>query len=230
MNELLAGSAYFGLALSLGMFWVGSCIQKKWKNPLLNPLLIASGIIIAILVIFNIEYETYEKGASHLSYFLTPVTVCLAVPLYRQINVLKDNLLAVMISIICGCIAHAAIIVVISSLLQLDMSLAFSLLPKSVTTAIAVGISDEIGGIASITLIGVSIAGTSGAVFAPMILKLFRITEPVAQGLAIGTSAHALGTTKAVELGEVQGAMSSLAIVVTGILTVIIVPIVIEIM
>lgn len=230
MNELLAGSVYFGLALSLSAFWVGSCVQRKWKHPLLNPLIIASCIIIAILVVFNIEYNTYEKGASYLSYFLTPVTVCLAVPLYRQIRVLEDNLLAVIISIVCGCISHAAVIVVLSYFFQLDYPLISSLLPKSVTTAIAVGISEQINGVASITLIGVSIAGTSGALFAPAVLKLFRIKEPVAQGLAIGTASHALGTTKAVELGEVQGAMSSLAIVVAGILTVVIVPIVIEIM
>jgi len=230
MNEILVDSAYFGLFLSLGAFWIGSCIRKKWNSPLLNPLLIASFICIAFLLIFNIEYETYDKGASHLSYFLTPVTVCLAVPLYRQIQVLKDNMTAVLISITCGSIAHAIIIVIITNIVKLDQTLIYSLLPKSVTTAIAVGISNEIGGIASITLIGVMIAGTSGAVFAPIVLKLFRITEPVAQGLAIGTSSHAMGTTKAVEMGEIQGAMSSLAIVVTGILTVIIVPIVAELL
>ena len=190
----------------------------------LNPLLIAIVIVIVFLLITGISYETYQYGAKYLSYFLTPVTVCLAVPLYKQIEILKNNLAAILISIVIGCLAHAGILIAVTVLCKMDQQLLLSVMSKSVTTAIALGVTDEIGGIQGITVIGVMIAGISGAVVGPSILKLFHITEPIAQGLALGSASHAVGTSKAIELGEIQAAMSSLAIVVTGILTVIIVP------
>lgn len=226
MNEMLQTSAYFGVALSVLTYWIGWNIQKKWKYPICNPLLISMILIIAFLSVFDISYETYQYGAKYITYFMTPATICLAVPLYRQIQKLKENIVAIFISILCGALAHVAIIVGIAALFSIDNTLTFSLLPKSVTTPIALGISGEIGGIGAVTVVGVCIAGIMGAVTGPSILKLVRIKEPVAQGLAIGSASHAIGTSKAVELGEVQAAMSSLAIVVTGILTVIIVPIV----
>jgi predicted murein hydrolase (TIGR00659 family) len=224
LNEILGESLFFGMALSLVAYRIGFGIQKKWKKVFFNPLLIAIVIVIAFLSITGITYETYQYGAKYLSYFLTPVTVCLAVPLYKQLQVLKDNLAAVIISIALGCIAHAGILVALAAFFRLDSQLLLSLLPKSITTAIALGVSSEVGGIQGITVIGVMVAGISGAVVGPTLLKLFHITEPVAQGLAMGSCSHAIGTSKAIELGEVQAAMSSLAIVVTGILTVIVVP------
>jgi predicted murein hydrolase (TIGR00659 family) len=224
LNEILGESLFFGMALSLVAYRIGFGIQKKWKKVFFNPLLIAIVIVIAFLSITGITYETYQYGAKYLSYFLTPVTVCLAVPLYKQLQVLKDNLAAVIISIALGCIAHAGILVALAAFFRLDDQLLLSLLPKSITTAIALGVSSEVGGIQGITVIGVMVAGISGAVVGPTLLKLFHITEPVAQGLAMGSCSHAIGTSKAIELGEVQAAMSSLAIVVTGILTVIVVP------
>lgn len=226
MNEILQSSVYFGVALSIFTYWIGWKIQQKWKYPICNPLLISMILIIAFLSVFDIEYETYQYGAKYITYFMTPATICLAVPLYKQIQKLKENIAAIMISIVCGCLSHVAIIAGIAAIFSIDNTLTFSLLPKSVTTPIALGISGEIGGIAAVTVVGVCIAGIMGAVVGPSILKLVRIKEPVAQGLAIGSASHAIGTSKAVELGEVQAAMSSLAIVVTGILTVIIVPIV----
>ena len=190
----------------------------------MNPLLIAIVLVIVFLLITGISYETYQYGAKYLSYFLTPVTVCLAVPLYKQMETLKKNMAAILISIAIGCVTHAGVLIAITTMFKMDKQLLMSVMSKSVTTAIALGVTNEIGGIQGITVIGVMVAGISGAVVGPTLLKLFHITEPVAQGLAMGSASHAIGTSKAIELGEIQAAMSSLAIVVTGILTVIIVP------
>lgn len=224
MDELLRESLFFGMILSLGAYKIGFEIQKKWKKVYLNPLLISIVLVIAFLSITGISVETYQYGAKYLSYFLTPVTVCLAVPLYKQLETLKKNLAAVIVSISIGCLAHAGVLIGVAFLCNMDEQLLRSIMSKSVTTAIALGVTNEIEGIQAITVIGVMVAGISGAVAGPAILKLFHITEPVAQGLAMGSASHAIGTSKAIELGEVQAAMSSLAIVVTGILTVIIVP------
>jgi len=224
LNEVLRESLFFGMILSLLAYKIGFEIQRKWKKVFLNPLLIAIVIIIVFLMVTGISYETYQYGAKYLSYFLTPVTVCLAVPLYKQLETLKKNMAAILISIAIGCVAHAGVLIAITFFCRMDKQLLLSVMSKSVTTAIALGVTSEIGGIQGITVIGVMVAGISGAVLGPGLLKLFHITEPVAQGLAMGSASHAIGTSKAIELGEIQAAMSSLAIVVTGILTVVIVP------
>ena len=224
INEVLGESLFFGMILSLLAYKIGFEIQKKYKKVFLNPLLIAIVLIIVFLLITGISYETYQYGAKYLSYLLTPVTVCLAVPLYKQLQTLKQNMTAILISVAIGCVAHAGVLIAVATLCKLDKQLLMSVMSKSVTTAIALGVTGEIGGIQGITVIGVMVAGISGAVLGPSILKWFHITEPVAQGLAMGSASHAIGTSKAIELGEIQAAMSSLAIVVTGILTVIIVP------
>lgn len=230
MKEVFTESAYFGLVLSLLCYWAGLKISGKVKNSLFNPLLVASAIIIALLLLFGIDYETYDQTASYLTYFLTPATVCLAIPLYRQFEILKKNMKAVVLGIASGCIACMATIVGMAFLFSFEKGLTASILPKSITTAIAIGLSEEIGGMSSITVVCVVITGIFGASTASFLFRLFRITEPVAQGLAAGASSHAIGTSKALELGEVQGAMSSLAIVVTGIMTVILAPLVINFM
>lgn len=224
INEMLSESLFFGMILSLLAYKIGFEIQKKYKKVFLNPLLIAIVIVIAFLFITGISYETYSYGAKYLSYFLTPVTVCLAVPLYKQMETLKQNMAAILISIAIGCVTHAGVLIAITAMFKMDKQLLMSVMSKSVTTAIALGVTSEIGGIQGITVIGVMVAGISGAVIGPTLLKVFHITEPVAQGLAMGSASHAVGTSKAIELGEIQAAMSSLAIVVTGILTVVIVP------
>lgn len=224
LNEIVADSVFFGMILSLGAYKIGFEIQKKYKKVFLNPLLISIVVIISFLLATGIKYETFQQGAKYLSYFLTPVTVCLAVPLYKQLQVLKENVVAIVISIFLGCLSHAVILIGITSVFRMEEQLLFSLMPKSITTAIALGVTNELGGIQGITVIGVMIAGISGAVVGPSILKLVGVKEPIAQGLALGSAAHAIGTSKAVELGEIQAAMSSLAIVVTGIMTVVIVP------
>lgn len=225
MNELFRESVFFGIFLTIASYQLGRMIQRKWKLSILNPLLIATVIIIGFLLLFKIDYGTYEVGSRYISIFLTPVTVCLALPLYRQIRVLTQNIWAVLLGILSGCIAHILVLFGLAAAFRLDAVLLYSLLPKSITTPIAIGISSEIGGMQVITIVAVVIAGITGAAIGPALLKLFRIKEPIAQGLGLGAASHAVGTSKAMELGEIQGAMSSLAIVVNGILTVIIVPI-----
>lgn len=226
MNEFLLNSTYFGVVLSLICYWIALKISAKVKSTLCNPLLLASAMIVMVLMMLNVDYETFDKGASHLTYFLTPVTVCLAVPLHRQFQVLKSNLKAVLLGIGAGCIACLITIVGVSLAFSFSQELTASVLPKSITTAIAIGLSEEIGGMPAVTVACVVITGIFGACTASAFFKMFKIEEPVAQGLATGASAHAIGTSRALELGEVQGAMSSLAIVVTGIMTVILVPII----
>lgn len=226
MNELVMNSTYFGVVLSLICYWIALWISAKVKNTLCNPLLVASIMIIAFLCLFGIDYETYDLGASKLTYFLNLSTVCLAVPLYRQFEVLKSNLKAILLGIFAGCTACMITIVGLAAVFSFSPELTASVLPKSITTAIAIGLSEEVGGLSAITVACVVFTGIFGACTASTFFKLFRIEEPVAQGLAAGASAHAIGTSRALELGEIQGAMSSLAIVVTGIMTVIFVPIV----
>ena len=226
MNEFLFSTVYFGMVLSLLCYWLALKIAAKVKNTLCNPLLVCCAMIIGVLLLFGIDYETYDKGASYLTYFLNPATVCLAVPLYRQFQVLKNNWKAILLGIFAGCVACMVIIVGIALVLSFDTQLIASILPKSITTAIAIGLSEEMGGISSITVACVVFTGIFGACTASAFFKLFKIEEPVAQGLACGTSAHAIGTSVALQMGDVQGAMSSLAIVVTGIMTVVIAPIV----
>lgn len=224
MNEILGDSVFFGFALSLFCYYISVWIAKKVKLALFNPLLICTVLIIVILLATGIEYETYNRGAQYITYFLTPATVCLAVPLYRQFQVLKENVAAIVAGILGGCAACMVTVLVLAGIYELEHSIYASLLPKSITTAIAMGVSEEIGGISSVTVMAVVVTGILGAVIAPVIFKIFRIHHPVAQGLACGTAAHAIGTSKALELGEIQGAMSSLSIVVAGVITVIAAP------
>ncbi len=226
MNEILQNSVFFGLALSIVAYWIGTRVKQKLNWDIVNPLLVAAILVIALLYFSGISYETYKIGAQYITFLLTPATVCLAIPLYKNVILLKQHIVAILIAITCGVIAHLVSIVTLGAALHLDDILVRSLLAKSVTSPIAMGIADEIGGIVPITMIGVTIAGMIGAIVGPGLLKIIGIKEPIAQGIAIGTAAHVLGTSRAVELGEIQGAMSSLAIVVTGILTVIIVPLV----
>lgn len=227
MQEYFANSIFFGVFLTIFMYQLAAKLQKKWPIPVFNPLLITIFSIMLILAVTGIPYETYEQGAKLIGNFLTPLTVCLAVPLYRQLRILKENIAAVFIGISCGVVAHAATMIILAKVLNVDEILRNSLMGKSVTTAIALGITSEMDGIQGVTVIGVVVAGIMGPVVGPTVLKLIRVKNPIAFGLGMGSASHAIGTSKALEIGEVQGAMSSLAIVVTGILTVIFVPVVI---
>ncbi len=226
MAEFLSNSIFFGIALTILVYQFGIWAQKKCKLPIFNPLLIAMAVIIVFLLIFDIPYETYNNGAKYVGNFLTPLTVCLAVPLYRQIKVLQKNIVAILISVLSGCLAHAFTILLFTKVFKLDVIIRDSLMGKSVTTAIALGITEELSGIQGVTIVGVCVAGILGAIIGPTVLKIIRVKHPVAFGLAMGSGSHAIGTSKALEIGEIEGAMSSLSIVVTGVLTVVIVPII----
>ncbi len=221
MKEIILNSMYFGIALSILTYFIASKIRAKTGLEFLNPLFLTIVLIIIFLVSFKIEYEAYNSSAKYLSYLLTPATVCLAVPLYKQLNLLRKNIKAVIIGITVGVITSLGSIFLLSFLFGLNHAQYISLLPKSVTTAIGVGISEELGGIPSITIAAIVLTGNLGNLLAEWICKLFKIKEPIAVGLAIGTSSHALGTTKALEIGEIEGAMSSLSIAVAGLLTVV---------
>lgn len=231
MADFILSSSFFGILISFVTFVFFQLLKEhfKIKNPVFNPLFLASTVIIIFLLVTKIDFEVYNKSAQYVTFWLTPVTVCLAIPLYRRMKELKENLVAIILAILSGCIGHVLVLVTIALSFKLNDVLLYSVMPKSVTTAIALALSEKLGGIPSVTVVGVTVAGITGAVLGPAVLKLCRIKEPVAQGLAMGCASHAVGTSKAMELGEVQGAMSSLAIVVTGILTVIVVPIVVKI-
>jgi predicted murein hydrolase (TIGR00659 family) len=226
MDSIVQSSAYFGFFITLFGYWVSTQIAKRMRSTLCNPLLLTIIFIIAFLKLADISYASYDNGAKYINYFLTPSTVCLAVPLYRQMKLLKEYAGAILISIMSGTVACAIMIFGLAKLFLLENSIYASLVPKSITTAIALGMSEELGGLSAVTVMAVFVTGILGAVIATTVFKIFKIEDPVAQGLAMGTAAHAIGTSKALELGEIQAAMSSLAIAVTGILTVIMGPIV----
>ena len=217
MGEMLVNSAFFGALLTIGSYLTGLWIKKKFKKAFLNPLLISILLTVGLLLLLRVDYPTYEAGAKYVSYLLTPATVCLAVPLYEQFQLLKKNAKAVLLGIFSGVLTSLGSIFLLSRLFHATY---VTLLPKSITTAIGGGVAEELGGYVSLTVAVILITGVLGNMIAEGLCKLFRITDPIARGVAIGTSSHAIGTAKAMELGEVEGAMSSLSIVVSGMLTV----------
>lgn len=221
MKELFTQSVFFGVALSLLCYEIGLWVKKKVKLAIANPLLIAVLLIVAVLLWLDIDYEAYRESVSHLDFLLTPATVCLAVPLYRQLHLLKKYPGAIFGGIASGVLTAMVSIYLMSLAFGLNHVQYVTLLPKSVTTAIGMGVSDRLGGEVTLTVVSICITGILGNICAETVCRICRIEEPIAKGLAIGTGAHAMGTAKAVELGEVEGAMSSLAIVVAGIMTVV---------
>ena len=219
MNSFFQESLFAGVTISLLAYLAGSFLKKKFKLGILNPLLISIVITILVLVVADVDYDTYDAGAKYLSWFLTPATVCLAIPLYEQWQLLKRHWRAVLLGILAGVFTSMGTVFVLSLLLGLSHQEYVTLLPKSITTAIGMGLSEELGGYVTITVAVVT--GVLGNIMGEAICKIFRITDPIAKGLSFGASAHAIGTAKAMELGEVEGAMSSLAIAVTGLLTVV---------
>lgn len=225
MHEVLGSCAYFGLFLTLALFQLARWLNRKAGREICSPLLFSTIVCGLFLLLSGTDYEVYyQSGANLLEYLLTPATICLAIPLYRQSLLLKKNAAAVAAGCISGVVAHMAGCVLMLLLFHLDGAEYITLLPKSITTAIGKSLSQELGGYPAITMATIMVTGLFGASAAPLLLKLFRVEEPLAQGLAIGTASHAAGTSKAVEIGEIQGAASSLAIVVTGLLTVLAAP------
>lgn len=221
MSELLGDSLFFGVVVSVLAYQAGLWIKRKWKLAVFNPLLISIFLVIAVLLIFDVDYERYNEGAKYLSYLLTPATVCLAIPLYEQLEQLKKNAKAIAAGILSGVLSSLVSVLALAAALGLSHEEYVTLLPKSITTAIGMGVSEELGGIVTITVAVIIVTGVLGNIIAELVCKIFRIHEPVAKGIAIGSASHAIGTAKAMEMGEVEGAMSSLSIAVSGLLTVI---------
>ncbi|WP_054740952.1 LrgB family protein [Cellulosilyticum ruminicola] len=220
MNEITS-SPYFGIVLSIFAFEVGIKINKKLKTPLANPLLIAILLVIAVLQVFRIPVANYNQGGAIITMFLAPATAALGISIYSQLELLKKNWLPIVVGTAVGAAVSMISVFVLCKIFKLDEVLIASLLPKSVTTPIAIEVSSQLGGLVPVTVAAVIITGIAGAIFAPLMIKIFHVKEPIAAGVAIGACSHAMGTTKALELGQVQGAMSGIAIGITGVMTVV---------
>ena len=221
-------SPYFGILLSLVMYMIGLKIAQKVKSPLANPLLIAMILVIAFLKAFNISYETYNNGAKYISFLIAPATVAMIINLYKNIDLLKKNIVPVLVGVTAGVLTSILSVYLMAKLFGLDSQLRASIMPKSLTTAIGSAISEEYGGIVPITIVCMVISGIGGAVVAPTVMKIVKVEDPVAQGVGIGTTSHAVGTSRALQMGEIQGAMSGLSIALAGFISVILIPIIVK--
>lgn len=223
MLDQVISSPFFGISLSIAAYAFGTFLNKKTKSALCNPLLISYLVIIPILLIFNIPLSSYNKGGDIINMFLSPVTAVLAITIYRQRELVKQNFLPIIMGTVVGSLSSILIVILSCSLLQLDKTIEASLLAKSITTPLALAVSQSLNGIEAITVFAVIITGVFGNIMAPLLIKLFHFDDPVVQGVSIGTASHAVGTSKAIEMGETQGALSSIALTFSGIITVLIV-------
>ena len=221
MSDFVTNSVFFGVLLCLSAYQAGLFLRQKTKIAAFNPLLISIIIVIFVLVIFNIKFQDFYNSSKYISYLLTPATVALAIPLYSKLSLLKSNFKAIMSGLIAGVLTSLISIFVMALLFGLSHEHYASMLPKSITTAIGIGVSQEIGGIPTITTAVIIVTGVFGNVTADIIYKIFNIKNPIAKGIGLGSSAHAIGTSKALEMGETEGAMSSLSIAMAGIITVV---------
>ena len=219
MREFISESTYFGLAVTLIIWQLALMLQKKTRSAFLHPILVSAIAIILVLLALKVPNAVYQKGTQVLTCLITPATVCLALPLYEQLKVLKANLPAIIAGVVSGTVVSLVSIWLLGKLFRLDLTMIISLLPKSVTTAIGAPVSESLGGISSVTVAVIIITGILGNICGSLACRLFKITDPIAQGVAIGTSSHVVGTTRANEMGAVQGAVSSLSLVIAGVLT-----------
>ena len=225
MMELFINSTYFGVAITIAAFVVATFINRRFPNPFTTPLFLATIFVILILICLKIPYENYNNGAKYLTYFLVPVTVCFAVPMYRQLPLLKKHIWTILFAMLGGVIASVVSVCIVVILLRLSDIIARSLVSISVTTALAIGITRKLGGMVSLTVSAVIITGILGASVSDKLCKWMKLKNPISRGLAIGNAAHAAGTVKAMEMGHIEGAFSSLAIVLSGLMTAVLAPI-----
>ena len=226
MNEYLQSISLLPLVLSLGTYQIGLWCQKKTKSPFCNPLLIATILSIIVLLLTDFNLQLYLQNSTWITWLLTPATVCLAVPLYEQLKIFKKDLGAIFVGIAAGVVSSLGFIALLCVLFRLDRSLTISLLPKSITTAIGLVLSEASGGIPALTSAAIAITGILGNLVGSFLCKILKITHPVAQGVGFGTASHVIGTSRATELDPLSGAVSSLSLAVAGILTAILFPIV----
>lgn len=226
MVEFFSSLPLFSIVLTLGAFEIGQWCQKKWRSPLCNPIVIAVILIVAFLLLTGLSNESYQAGAEIFGWLLTPATVCLALPLHRQVKVLKKNMTAILAGVITGAVSSLLCVLGMCLLFGLDRATTVSLLPKSITTAMGIVLSDLSGGIQPLTAATIIITGILGSLLSPLLFRLFRLEDPISQGVALGTASHVIGTSRANELGELQGAVSSLSLAVAGIVTAVLFPLV----
>lgn len=225
MMELFTNSTYFGAAITIAAFILATIINKRWSNPFTTPLFLATVVVVFILLLFKIPYDNYNQSAKYLTYFLMPVTVCFAVPMYRQLPLLKKHIWTILFAMLVGVIASVVSVCLVVALLGLADVIARSLVSISVTTALAIGITRKLGGIVSLTVSAVIITGILGASVSDKLCKWMKLKNPISRGLAIGNASHAAGTVKAMEMGHIEGSFSSLAIVLSGLMTAALAPI-----
>lgn len=221
----MTNNPFFGILLAIITYEFGAYLARKTKSPIANPLLISIMLSIAFLQIFKIPYEDFKMGGEYIKFLLGPATVCMVVPLYKKLDILKKNIIPVLGGIFAGGLTSLITVLVMSKAFNLNTELIYSILPKSITTAIGVDVAAEFGGLPAIAAFAIVLTGVFGAVAGPSILKLVKVKDPVAVGIAMGTASHAVGTSKAMELGEEEGAMSGLCIGICGIITVLLMPI-----
>ncbi|EHI96784.1 LrgB family protein [Clostridium sp. DL-VIII] len=224
MNDIIS-SPVFGVLISLITYEIGVLIKQKLKLSIFNPLLIAIIILIVFLMKFNIKYEDYNNGGQVISFFLAPATIALALPLYKKFSLFKANALPILAGILCGSASGIISVIVFAKMFNLSGQLAKSLIPKSITTPIGMALSNQLGGLPAITVVAIIITGIIGSIIGPFLYKILKINDKVALGIAMGSASHAVGTAKAMEIGETEGAMSGLTIAISGIVTVLIAPI-----
>ena len=226
MVEFLESISLLPLVLTFACYQVGLWLRKKWNHPIVNPLLIAVILIILFLLATGVSNEFYQEGTKGISWLLTPVTVCLAVPLYEQVKQLKKNLPAILAGVAAGAVTSLFFVLGLCLLLGTENQVTISLLPKSATSAMSMVLSEQAGGIGTLTAAVSILSGVQGALMGTGLCKLLKLTDPIAQGVALGTASHVVGTSKANEMGALQGAVSSLSLAVSGILTAIFMPLV----
>lgn len=221
MNEVFESSVFFGVLISLGAYAIGMWLKRITGWALMNPLLVSIILVVCTLLLLDIDYSSYKRGADMISYMLTPATICLAVPLHQQVELLRKNYRAVLVGITSGVLASLVSILILALALHLNHTEYVTFLPKSITTAIGIGVSEELGGNVALSVVSIIVTGVLGNIFAEAFLRMLKIDEPIAKGIAIGAASHAVGTSKAMEMGAVEGSMSSLSIVICGIMTVV---------
>ena len=212
------------LALTLIAFFLGQKLQQRLKSPLLNPILIAMVLVLLFLTATGGSVKDYQAGMGSLSWLLTPATICLAVPMYEQFQQLKNNLPAIGAGVAAGAASCLVMVVLCGMVFGFQPELTISLMPKSITTAIGVSLSEMMGGMTGITTASIVFTGIFANIMGPAFCRIFRITDPIAQGVAFGTAGHVIGTSKANELSPLTGAVSSLSLVVAGLLTAVLLP------
>ncbi len=227
MAELLTSVGIWAVVLTLGLYQLGLWLQKKTGLALCNPILVAAAAVIGLLLALDIPNESYQQGMQTVSWLLTPSTVCLAIPLYTRLEALKGNLKAIFLGIGAGTAVSILMILSLCALFGLDKTMVVTLLPKSVTSAMAIALSETGGGIVALTAAAVIVTGVLGNMAGPWLCRVFRITDPIAQGVAYGTAAHVIGTARARQHSELAGAVSSLSLVIAGILTAVVFPLLI---